>query len=88
MPGKLAWTLRAPPARKVGRAGADHEPDGPDRPRDHAAVRQRADPDPEIDVLFLEIDHAIRQAEAHQHLRINVEKRRRDRHDMAAAENH
>src|SRR5262244_4624482 len=55
VPGKLAWTLRAPPTRKVGRAGADHEPDGPDRPRDHAAVRQRADPDPEIDVLFLEI---------------------------------
>ena len=42
----------------------------------------------EIDVLFLQIDHSVRQAEPHQHLRISVEKRRRDRHDMTTAEDH
>ena len=60
MPGEVAWSFRAAAACEVGGTGADHEPDGPYLPRDHAAVRQGADPDPEIDVLFLQIHHSVR----------------------------
>ena len=88
MPGKVARSFRVAAACKVGGAGADHKPDRPYLPRNHAAVRQGADPDPEINVLFLQIDNSVRQAETHQHLWMSLEKRGRDRHDMTPAKDH
>ena len=88
MRGKVAWSFRAAAACEVAGAGADHKPDGPYPACDHVAVRQGADPDPEIDVLFLQVDYSVRQAEPQQHLRVSVEKRRRDWYDMTAAKDH
>src|ERR1700681_2886840 len=49
MIAKIARLLRTPAHGKIGRAGADDAADRTDAGRNHAAVRQGADPDCEID---------------------------------------
>jgi hypothetical protein len=49
---KIARLLRTPAHGKIGRAGADDAADRTDAGRNHAAVRQGADPDCEIDPIL------------------------------------
>ncbi len=71
---------------EICRAAADDMVDRPDAGRNEAAVGQVTDTDGEINIVFVQVDHAIGQRDPDVDIRVGFEKFDRDRQDVYAAE--
>ena len=86
MPGKVFGPLRRAAPGKIGRARIGRTADRPNLRRDHVAVRQVADADRKVDMVFHQIDLAIAEAQPEIDLGIGFEKFDHDRQHMQPPE--
>src|SRR5579859_1404434 len=73
-------------AGQIMRARNRHPRGQPNSPRDQCGILQLTDADREVESLFDQIDEAIGHDEIHRDVRIQLLKRRQERHDVQSAE--
>lgn len=86
MPGQILGRARRSASREIRGTGADHAVKSADPDRNHATVRQRADAEPDIDLLLKETQHAIVEDQTDIDIRIGLQEIPQDRDEANAPE--
>src|ERR1700744_4267543 len=86
MSRQVVWGVRRSVSRQIGGTCANHAAKRTDPYRHHAAVRQRADAQPDVNLFLKQTLQTVIEDQTHIYIRIGLEEIHQDRHEADAPE--